>query len=121
MDVRTEAERMNIATVRCNIPLKGKYIHTATSSCGLLIRYSQTVSTAEEIRTRLDRIPFQTSAQVNLASTDLHSFSHIVRRMNQNESFNNCLFKQFELLFIGLLSYASFSQYLGHDSNLTVD
>ena len=27
--------------------------------------------------TRLDRIPFQTGAQVNLASTDLHSFSHI--------------------------------------------
>ena len=77
MDVRTEAERMNIATVRCNIPLKGKYIHTATSSCGLLIRYSQTDSMAEEIHTRLDRIPFQTSAQVNLASTDLHSFSHI--------------------------------------------
>ena len=83
MDVRTEAERMNIATVRCNIPLKGKYILTVMSSCGILIRYSQTDSTAEEIRTRLDRIPFQASAQVFLASTDLHSFSHV---NTQNES-----------------------------------
>ena len=77
MNVRTEVRRLNIATVRCNIPLKGKYINTATSSSGLLIQYSQTDSMAEEIHTRLDRIPFQTSAQVNLASTDLHSFSHI--------------------------------------------
>ena len=79
MNVRTETgkiEHSNCKKMHIS-HWRARYTDTATSSYGLLIWYSQTDSTAEEIRTRLDRIPFQASAQVILASTDLHSFSHI--------------------------------------------
>ena len=79
-------ERMNIATVKCTYPIEGQ---DTLIQLRVLVDYwfgiPRKTARLKWVRTRLDRIPFQASAQVFLASTDLHSFSHRNRRMNQTD------------------------------------